>query len=95
MGFDKAPVLLGFQLAYHTLKQSQPLFQPRRNLPQIHGIPFRSILSQEDQLAHNLLHPRRARFWWRGDDDIVIARLILLPTGTVQDMALIDSCHLG
>ena len=63
--------------------------------------PWREIPNQarlqilKDQVHDDRLHPGGARLHRGGNDDIVIARDVIVPAGAIQMMILVYMFHLG
>jgi len=85
MGFQTAAMSLGLAEGGHFLDGHHPTVDPGRKLI---DRPWLQIL--ENQMQNDGLHPGGTGFVGRGDDNIVVARPDVIPTGAVQKMILID-----
>ncbi len=80
---DESTMLLRFELRHQRLEREDPHVEPRRAAP-----GRDAVRRAEQQLADDLLHPRRPGLAERVDDDIVRAKLERVPARRVDDCGL-------
>lgn len=79
-------MFLGPKVVQRDFERQGPHVEPRR---QLRGTR-REISIRKEEVGDDGLRPGRARLVGCRDDDVIVARLEVVPPGTVEVMALID-----